>query len=270
MEQVDDFVAESEALHALIADLPSDAFATETAFKRWTVDQILQHLHYFNRMAVLSLTQPDAFRAEYARFAEGRKADGSMLGITNRLLGGLSGPQLRDAWLAQVRDIEAPFRAADPKARVPWAGPDMSVRSAITARLMETWAHGQAIWDVLGRRRKDTDSIRNIAHLGVATFGWSFRNRGEPVPDKMPHVSLDAPSGATWEWGEPNADERVTGPATDFCQVVAQTRNIADVGLTVTGPVAARWMAIAQCFAGPPEDPPAPGTRITAGASAPR
>ena len=31
------------------------------------------------------------------------------------------------------------FAAADPKQRVQWFGPDMSVRSSITARLMETW-----------------------------------------------------------------------------------------------------------------------------------
>jgi hypothetical protein len=43
---------------------------------------------------------------------------------------------------------------------------------------------------------------------------------------------------------------------------VTQTRNVADTGLSVTGPVAEDWMTIVQCFAGPPEDPPAPGTRF--------
>jgi hypothetical protein len=43
--------------------------------------------------------------------------------------------------------------------------------------------------------------------------------------------------------------------------VVTQTRNIADTGLKVTGPNATAWMEIAQCFAGRPEMPPAPGTR---------
>ena len=31
--------------------------------------------------------------------------------------------------------------------------------------------------------------------------------------------------------------------------------------LRIDGPVAQTWMAHAQCFAGPPETPPAPGTR---------
>jgi hypothetical protein len=33
--------------------------------------------------------------------------------------------------------------------------------------------------------------------------------------------------------------------------------------LRVTGSVATDWMSKAQCFAGAPETPPAPGTRFT-------
>ena len=37
--------------------------------------------------------------------------------------------------------------------------------------------------------------------------------------------------------------------------------DVADTKLEVVGPVATQWMSIAQCFAGGPVDPPAPGTR---------
>ena len=88
--------------------------------------------------------------------------------------------------------------------------------------------------------------------------------RGEEPPGAMPYVKLTAPSGAIWEWNDPANPDRVEGAATEFCQVVTQTRNIADTALKVTGPVATRWMEIAQCFAGPPETPPAKGVRHTA------
>lgn len=262
MEQATDFRTEAEALHSVIFDLPADAFAQPTQFKSWTVGQILQHLHLFDGMARLSLQQPDQFRADYAKFNEAYRVEGSMLGITDRLLDGLSGPALRDAWLVGAGETAEAFAGADPKQRVPWAGPEMSARSSVTARLMETWAHGQAIYDLLGLERHDHDRIRNIAHMGVAAYGWTFMNRGETVPEPMPHVRLTGPSGAVWEWGEATDQERIEGPATDFCQVVTQTRNIADVGLEVTGQNATRWMSLAQCFAGPPVDPPAPGSRI--------
>jgi uncharacterized protein (TIGR03084 family) len=261
MQQVDDFVAESEALHSVLKPLSDAEFQRPTAFKAWTLDHVIQHLHFFNRMADLSLTAPAQFQDEYGAFDADRRAGQTMVEITDRLLDGLSGQALLAAWRTTYLDMAPRFSAADPKARVKWAGPDMSVRSSITARLMETWAHGQEIHDLLGIVRQDSDRIRNIAHLGVQTYGWTFINRKEDVPEPMPWVQLSAPSGAVWEWGEPSDTEKISGAATEFCQVVTQTRNIADTALAVTGENATRWMSIAQCFAGPPEDPPAPGTR---------
>jgi hypothetical protein len=52
------------------------------------------------------------------------------------------------------------------------------------------------------------------------------------------------------------------GPRTEFCRVVTQVRSIGDTKLRIVGETARRWMSIAQCFAGPPADPPAPGTRF--------
>ena len=96
----------------------------------------------------------------------------------------------------------------------------------------------------------------------MKTFGWTFRNRGLDVPAEFPYVKLTAPSGETWEWSDPGTSSRIEGPATAFCQVVTQTRNVADVELQVEGDIANQWMSIAQCFAGPPEQPPLPGSRI--------
>jgi uncharacterized protein (TIGR03084 family) len=138
----------------------------------------------------------------------------------------------------------------------------MSVRSCISARQMETWAHGQAAFDLLGRVRVEHDRIRNIAIMGVNTFGWTFVNRGRVVPSKKPYVRLKSPSGEWWTWND--ADERncVEGSAAEFCQVVTQTRNVADTSLRMSGEVAHEWMSMAQCFAGPPVAPPAPGSRF--------
>jgi hypothetical protein len=102
--------------------------------------------------------------------------------------------------------------------------------------------------------------LRNIAEIGVRTFGWAYRNRGLPVPPLMPSVRLDTPFGEAWQWAGSTGNS-VQGDAVAFCQVVTQTRNVADTGLSVTGETARHWMTIVQCFAGPPETPPAPGSR---------
>ena len=133
------------------------------------------------------------------------------------------------------------------------------------ARLTKGLARSRQ-WRVVGRLddglRKHQRHIRNIAVLGVNTFGWTFATHKQPLPALAPHVRLSAPSGAIWTWNDASETELIEGSATEFCQVVTQVRNIADTRLKVAGEAATRWMAIAQCFAGPPETPPAPGSRF--------
>ena len=46
--------------------------------------------------------------------------------------------------------------------KLPWFGPPMSAASMATARLMETWAHGQDVADALGARREPTERLREV------------------------------------------------------------------------------------------------------------
>lgn len=261
LEQAVDFREESLALYRLLKPLDAAAYETETQFKRWTFNDILRHIHVWNVAADQSLNDQTALQAFLLQVGLALKK-GDLRAFEEKWLADVSGPELLERWHDQFMDMSADFAAADPHARVRWAGPDMSVRSSITARLMETWAHGQAIYDALGVDRIEADRIRNVAMLGVNTFGWTFRNRGLPVPPEPPLVRLTAPSGDTWTWNDSATENRIEGSVTDFCLVVTQARNVADTGLRVVGETAKRWMAIAQCFAGPPVDPPAPGTRF--------
>jgi uncharacterized protein (TIGR03084 family) len=257
VEQAADFLEETQALAGLLAPLPDATFDEATQFKGWTVNDVIRHLHFWNRAAGLQLTN----ELELVRLLGAMGGTGGMRAVERDIVRA-SGQALREEWLATAGEIAALYRMADPRARLKWAGPDMSARSSITARLMETWAHGQEVYDHLGVERVDGDRIRNIAHLGVSTFGWTYQVRQLEPPPVVPFVRLTAPSGAVWTWGEEGAVDSVTGSATEFCAVVTQVRSVADTRLVVRGPVAAEWMGIAQCFAGASQPPPAPGTRF--------
>ncbi len=260
MQQVQDFMEECFVLAKAVEGLDDADFNQVTQFKGWTINDVLVHLHFWNKAANVSLQNPDAFQAMLAEIMASF-ADSGLRAYEN---GAVSerGPVLRDVWWAMFEDIGQGWRDVDPKTRVSWAGPDMSVRSAITARQMETWAHGQEVFDTLGKVRVETDRIRNIVVLGVNTFGWSFKVHDQEVPELVPELSLTAPSGDLWFYGSNDSRSRIEGSAVEFCQVVAQTRNIADTNLTLIGSVANKWMEIAQCFAGPPETPPPTGSRF--------
>jgi len=232
-----------------------------TLFKDWTINNVMAHLHYFNYTADLSLQGDDVFLQSTKEMGEARAKGGSALEVTDQLIGNIKGRELVKAWREFYLEMTERFAVADPKKRVKWYGPDMSVRSSITARLMENWAHAQEIYDLLGVKRINKDRIKNVVVIGNNTFGWTFVNRGEEVPNDRPFLRLTAPSGEVWDWNDPSETNKIEGLAEEFCQVVTQTRNIADTNLAVTGETANRWMSIAQCFAGPPENPPATGTR---------
>ncbi len=261
MLQADDFRAECQDIYTLVSPLSERDLAVPTAFKDWSVNDILGHLHMWNWAADLALTDAEGFKAFRASASTSVQSGKGFRDFEKDWRGDLNGKALVAAWIEFAEAMSPRFGAADPSQRVAWVGPEMSVRSSITARQMEHWAHAQAIYDRFDRVRIDSDRLRNIAVLGVNTYAWTFRNRKWPLPEPQPFVRLTAPSGAVWDFGAPSDVERIEGNATDFCQTVTQTRNFADVNLSVTGPNATLWMQNAQCFAGPPHPPPAPGTR---------
>lgn len=262
MQQAADFLDESLALSELIAPLSDTDYTQKTAFKDWTIDMVLRHLHFWNTAALLSVKDEAAFQALVSGLTDALR-EGALPDHEYAYFEGLSGRALREDWLVMADRTADVFAQTDPSQRLQWVGPSMSARSSITARLMETWAHGQEVYDQLGVVRENNDRIRNIVVLGVNTYGWTFANRKLPAPGPMPFLSLTAPSGEIWTYGEEQDDERIAGRAEEFCQVVTQVRNVADTSLSVCGKIAQSWMTQAQCFAGPPQPPPAAGTRKT-------
>jgi uncharacterized protein (TIGR03084 family) len=261
-QQAEELRTEGRALLELLRTLAETDWQRPTLFKAWTPDDIIQHLHSGDERGVASISDPEQFDRLVDQMRAMRAPGKSRLEETRKFYGDLRGQRLLEAWHGQLERLCDLIATLAPQARLKWSGPSMGARSFTSARQMEVWAHGQAIYDLLGESREPTDRLRNIAELGVRTFGWTFTNRRQPIPEPIPCVRLHAPSGALWEWNDAASAARVEGPALAFCQVVAQTRNVADTELVVIGDAARRWMQIAQCFAGPPEDPPAPGSRI--------
>lgn len=256
-----DLVAEAEELHVFLGTLRQEDWGRATAFQQWTPWDVVAHLHLYDLVSLTALEGEQAFRARRDQLVRALGAGMSNAELARAEFGHLGPRELQEHWIRDCREMAEQLGESDPKRRLPWFGPDMGVRMFTTARLMETWAHGQEVYDLLGVARTPTDRLEHVATLGVRTFGWTFANRGLQPPGPPPYVRLVAPSGAIWEWNEPSESDCIRGQALDFCHVVTQGRNVADTKLELVGEVARSWMAIAQCFAGPAVDPPRPGER---------
>lgn len=261
LSQAFDFLDESNAVYDLLSSLSDKEFEKPTQFKNWTFNDVIGHLHVWNYAADISLKDGSEW-SDFANKALNALGSGSSMNqFEQTILKGVSGRDLLEVWKNYFLEMSDRFADADPKKRVKWMGPDMSVRSSISARHMETWAHAQEIYDTLGVKRVNRDRIKNIAIIGNNTFKWCYTVHGRKIPDAIPYLKLTSPSGDLWEFNEPSNNNMIVGLAEEFCQVVTQVRNIADVSLNLQGDVAHEWMSIAQCFAGPAEKPPEPGTR---------
>lgn len=246
-----DLLAERADLIALLAPLDDDAWRTPTPAPGWAIVDQVTHLAWFDEAAHQSIVTPDHFRAARGEALADVEAFVDAVARANHDRAGADVL----AWLRRAgSDLVAAARVADPSVRVPWYGPDMSVASTITARIMETWAHGQDVADALGAVREPSPRLHHVAFLGWRAVPNSFRTQGRPVPDAPVRLEL-----GEVVLGPDDAVDVVRGSLLDLCLVVTQRRHPADTDLTAEGPVATQWLAIAQAYAGPPGPGRTPG-----------
>ncbi len=250
----DDLVDEHSQLDDVLAELTESQWGLATASAGWAIRDQVSHLWFFDQRALMALTDPDEFADDAKKLMSSGGTEVSVgPGRT------MSGWELIEAWRSDRSRLVQVARGVDASTRVPWYGPAMGARSFITARLMETWAHGQDVHDALGVTREATERLRHVAHIGVRARPFSYAIRQMELPDDDVYVALTTPSGDTATWGLPTAVDSVRGPMLDFCLVVTQRRHRADTALDISGPAAEEWMAIAQAFAGAPGPGRTPG-----------
>ncbi|MFD4657379.1 TIGR03084 family metal-binding protein [Kitasatospora sp. NPDC058444] len=257
-----DLRAESAVLDGLVAGLPAEDWARPTPAEGWTVAHQIAHLTWTDDWTALAARDPEAFGTSLGgRFHELVTAGADPVEEGARAGAAAEPEALLARWRAGRAEALAALAAAPADVRLPWFGPPMKPASMATARLMETWAHGQDVADALGATREPTDRLRHIAHLGLRTLGFAFTLHGLPAPEQPVRLDLTAPGGGAWSIGPAGAQDVVSGPALDFCLLVTQRRHRDDLALTATGPVATAWLPIAQAFAGAPGKGRQPGAR---------
>ena len=242
-----DLVSEQDSLDLVVADLDEATWQLTTDSPGWTIADQISHLQFFDERAALAMNDPDAFGIDRQHLISSAPRD-----LSVELGRQVSAGELLDAWRHSRRALIEAAMQVDPTVRVPWYGPSMAVKSFLTARLMECWAHGHDVAEAVGVQRSPSARLKHVAHIGVGARAFSLFINQLPEDSRSIRVELNAPDGELWTWGDETSDQRVLGEALDFCLVVTQRRALSDSRLTVVGDSATTWMRIAQAFAGAP------------------
>jgi len=253
---LDDLAAEHRALDERVADLTPDDWRLPTPAEGWSIADAISHLTYFDWSATLALTDEPAFeehvRYIFAHANDGLDVDlGRSVGCAELLARWRTGrAALAGHAAARAHDASGSREAP---ARVPWYGPAMSLTSFVTARLMETWAHGQDVADAVGLPPVTTPRLRHVVHIGVGARAFAFRVHGVEDPGDPIRVTTCNPveESDTWTWGPEEAVNELSGSAVDLALVFTQRRHPDDTDVRATGPTAEKFLAVAQAFAGP-------------------
>ncbi|MGA9870588.1 MAG: TIGR03084 family metal-binding protein [Rhodococcus sp. (in: high G+C Gram-positive bacteria)] len=251
---VDDLRAEGDALDALVADLPHDQWSTPTPAAGWTVAHQIGHLSWTDDVAERTTSGAAGDEGAAAEFQKAvEKAWSDPVGFVDTAADDeAKNPELLQTWRTRRHAMTDALKKVPAGVKIPWFGPPMSAASMATARLMETWAHGQDVADALGITREPTERIKGVAHIGVRTRDFAYAIHQQTPPAEPFRVELTSPLGELWIWGPDDAPQRVTGSAADFCLLVTQRAHRDVLDVSAEGSDAQHWLTIAQAFAGPP------------------
>ncbi|MGB3771176.1 MAG: maleylpyruvate isomerase family mycothiol-dependent enzyme [Rhodococcus sp. (in: high G+C Gram-positive bacteria)] len=272
---VADLLAEGDELSVVLSGLSDSEWSWQTCAPQWTIARQVAHLAVtdtasivsaaagagawqfaksFDRHQVRSLVDiavPSIVFGVSWPFRAERGGVADLMDRTSTFATHRKPEVLLSHWQERRHALADALGKVDDETKLTWIGPPMSPATMATARLMETFAHGQDILDTLGVDRVATPRLRHIAGLGVRTRRFAYGQHNLSAPP-APRVELTGPDGSVWSWGDQNASEIVTGTALDFCLLVTQRRHREDCDVVAVGEGAHQWLRIAQAFAGPP------------------
>jgi uncharacterized protein (TIGR03084 family) len=239
----DDLEAEQDRLDQVLGALGRDDWDRPSAAAGWSVSDVVLHLAQSEELVVASAV------GDLALFANDTVRDRSVGGFAGRRVEderGATPDAVYQRWRAARPAALDALRGCPPGTRLPWAVSPLSPATLATTMLAEHWAHALDITGPLGIGYPDTARLRHVAWLAVRTLPYAFAAAGlqaGPV-----RCELTGPDAERWEFGPPDAESSISGPAGAFCRVAAQRLAAEASGLTATGPDAATALRVVRTY----------------------
>lgn len=242
---LDDLRAEQDELASDVDGAGPDDWLRPTPARGWDVRDSIAHLADTDEVAADTCTGgPRALNTAVQMYAS--PEDFTLSGV-------LRGRRLRGAdvlaWWREAAAHERQVLASlEPRTRVAW-GLGMSASAFVTARLMETWAHGLDVRAALGVPSHDTNRLRHVAWISLRALPYAFTVAGRDAPTEPIRAELTLPDGSLWYFGPAGAAACIRGPASQLCRLFVQRmRRDEATGLRADGDAAEAALDVARAF----------------------
>jgi uncharacterized protein (TIGR03083 family) len=217
--QAEVYAAQVDAMDSLVGELSAEQWRQRVVHD-WTVNELLAHLTSTDGTLAGELGLPAASTAG-TRAAWRSQADAVLRQVA------VGGPAA----------LDRPVRLAGQEpAREP-------TRLALAQRAFETWVHGNDIRAALGRPPRDPPAglVSNTIALGVRLLPAALRRAGAEHPGRTAELVLEGAGGGRWTVplgpgaAGGAADVTVIAKAADFCALMGNRRDPAELPHTVSG-----------------------------------
>lgn len=244
-DPIDALAAEGDRLETLLGGLGPDEWSHPSGCPGWSVSDVVLHLAQTEEAVVASLGG-GAFAAPPA--GEAATIDDLMEAWVVAERDASSDGTFERWCTARRRSVEG-LRAAAPDRPVAWAAAPLKPRTLATTRLSEHWIHALDIADPLGRELPDTARLWHVARLAHRTIPYAYARAGRDDPPSV-YLELEPPGGGEpWTFGDPDAEDAISGPAGEFCRVAARRMAPGDTSLVVRGPGADDVLSLVRTYA---------------------
>jgi uncharacterized protein (TIGR03084 family) len=243
-----DLSTEAEELDAVVSGLTHEEWHMPTPAPGWTIAHQVAHLAFIAELALLAASDKETFEAAAASARQDFQG-----AVDAKLAEYLAAPvpEMLQRWRDQQAAAGRALAAVPAGGMVPWLVTPLPTGVLAAAGMMELFGHGQDIRDALGLQREASDRIGHLVFFGTRTRDFGYLARNIEPPAEEFRFELTAPSGIVWAFGPEDAEQKVSGPAEDFCLLITRRRHRDDLALTATGSEADRWLDIAQAYRGP-------------------
>jgi uncharacterized protein (TIGR03084 family) len=242
MTVFDDLAAEQERLESILDGLDEASWLAPSGAAGWTVSDVMLHLAQTEEMVATTAAGgggrspwPESVSVDEAADQLVRAERAEPDAVFRR-------------WRQARRAALTALRAADPGQPLRWVAAPLKPATLATTRLAEHWAHGLDVTGPLGIGFPDTERLRHVAWLAHRSLPYALAISGGQLCEVR--CDLTAPGGETrWQYGPPDAESVISGPAGDFCRVAAQRLAAAESGLRATGPHGAKALRVLRTYA---------------------